>query len=620
MKPRLVFSTLLAVIATFVAACGAGGVGSWQTPAVSPAAEQEGPALNLDSDSETIRLRMLYSHTTWQTLFVDGTYRPDVPGGTQAAHQQIWIDQATGRFRLVSGPENRAAESFHAADGQTVLEMDLRTGAAQNYAMAYDPAYFRPSPGVDDSIETHPLDGLVGTPFTGLLLPAGLAQRGGKFVPLDVEQYLEREALVADWFREDGIRPSRYWIDTQTGLILKAEEYGKGGSETVQSEFTVNQIVYNPQLPNDLFSLNPATVPGFSDALGTPQVIPGSGNLVASQDDSLGFVYFFVLDQAGGSQFRLVRLPGACLASAGSCPEPETIPTLYPLKFSASPLVWSPSGDLAAFSYPVNESGNLAQLFLFDPATMTWTPLAEYPYIDPPFWSPDGNWLAFRTQDGYGNEGLYAVRSDVTSLRDLTAGLPAEGRPYVLDGWIGENVIVRSGKPGAEGTVHLVNAEDGSRRPLFDTLLTKAAFTPAPDGSLLAYDAYDYTSRKHVLKAISPDGKEARDLATFQGGSIYPILWSPDGTALAFTQIDADANVADVYVISREGTNLRQVYRGAQASRLAFSPDGRFLLVEDSTAQGDQLFVVDLETLESRLLGAPGLRLDVRQVMPAWQK
>ena len=64
-------------------------------------------------------------------------------------------------------------------------------------------------------------------------------------------------------------------------------------------------------------------------------------------------------------------------------------------------------------------------------------------------WSPDGEWLAFRQQDGLGGEDMMVIRSDGSDPKNLTVGenLPVDGRPYVLDGWITGNVLVHSAKP-----------------------------------------------------------------------------------------------------------------------------------------------------------------------------
>ena len=262
---------------------------------------------------------------------------------------------------------------------------------------------------------------------------------------------------------------------------------------------------------------------------------------------------------------------------------------------------------------------------MFNPETKAWTSLAEFPFIDPPFWSPDGTWLAFRVQDGLGGEAVYVMHRDGTDLKNLSASgsLPADGQPYVMDGWYTENVLMRSAKPGQEGTIYLVRASDGSARPLFQTLLTKAVLVPSPGAAWLAYDDYDYTAQKHAVRVIEPDGAHPVDVATFSGGTLYPIIWSPDGTRLAFVHstFQADGNPsAEVYVTGLDGNGMMQVYRGMTVGRLVFSPDGAALLVEETTSiSGGHLYLIDLATLEAGLIEAPGLTLDTDWYAPSWR-
>ncbi|MDQ2690994.1 MAG: hypothetical protein M3Y68_03080, partial [Chloroflexota bacterium] len=247
-------------------------------------------------------------------------------------------------------------------------------------------------------------------------------------------------------------------------------------------------------------------------------------------------------------------------------------------------------------------------------------------YIDPPFWSPDGDWIAFRVQDGLGGEDVYVIREDGSDLKNLTASddLPAEGRPYVMDGWITGNIIVHSIKPERLGTVYLIRAADGHVQPMFDAgLLIKSLFVPSHNSAWLAYD--DYDGKTHTLYVAEPDGANPVEMATFTGGTIYPIVWSPDDRRLAFVYLTGftpgSTPTADVYIIDRDGRGLKQVYRGTAVGALIFSPDGRFLLIsETDRATGAQLFVVDLETLEQRIVQAPGLTLDTDWVMPSWRR
>jgi Tol biopolymer transport system component len=303
----------------------------------------------------------------------------------------------------------------------------------------------------------------------------------------------------------------------------------------------------------------------------------------------------------------------------------EIIQVPFAFNFTLYPLSWSPDGKYAAFAYPDNSNGSPQKVFLYDPAANTWTALAQFPYVDPPFWSPDGTWIAFRVQDGLGGEDVYVVHPDGTELRNLTASnsLPADARPYIMDGWITENILVHSALLGREGTVYLVRAADGTARPLFETLVTKANFIPSQDGAYLAYDDYDYDSQKHILKLIEPDAANPVDLATFSGGTLYPIVWSPDAARVAFVYASyADGTpAADVYIVGRDGRNLTLVYEGITVGRIVFSPDGKHLLVEEiDTPTGGHLFVIDLETLGSRILEAPGLSLDTDWYAPSWRK
>jgi Tol biopolymer transport system component len=77
----------------------------------------------------------------------------------------------------------------------------------------------------------------------------------------------------------------------------------------------------------------------------------------------------------------------------------------------------------------------------------------------------------------------------------------------------------------------------------------------------------------------------------------------------------------DVYVIERNGLNLQQVYhsRSGSVTDISFSPDGNHLLLSDHDATGQHLFVIDLETLEPKLLQIPNLPLDWWWMFPSWR-
>lgn len=579
--------------------------------------------LTMESSSEAIRLKMQASSTMWRTIFVDGTitwYPPD--GGStpqQVFHEQDWIDYAHHRFRVLLGPEGSSAETFKACDGTTILEIDLKSGQSQARPLPKFAQEPPPSPSQDM------LWGQIGTPLAETTLSANYAAAaaasGGEYKPVGIEKIAGRQTLAVDWtWAGNNQRSYRAWVDVETGVILKFQEFGKGGGVSLQGERIVNQVVYNAIFMDSMFG-SPVSPPQFSDINGNPLTPAAPAPTPSKQTDPLGQVYFFIFDHNYGHETtKLVRLPGSCVTGRSACPESENIPTPVPFNFSLTPLVWSPDGKVAAYAYPVNN--DKTALSIFDPVRESWTSLTQFNFIDPPMWSPDGSWLAFREQDGQGGEDIYAIRRDGTGLTNLTASgkLPSDGRPYAADGWSTDSVILKS--RGTTGKVYLTNPETGTVKLFFESLSIQDQLFPSQDGKRLAYVEYAGGSSKRTIKSINIDGTAMRELASFQGGPISPILWSADGTKVVFMHfIDSPpAFYQDVYVVNRDGTGLSQVYRGMLIGTLTFSPDGRSLLIQDNDVTGHHIFAIDLTSLEQHMLQAPNLPLDWWWQAPSWQR
>lgn len=583
------------------------------------------PKLSLNSTSEEIRLVMLESASKWKSLWMDGTVTyyamPQTDSQTTTLREQVWIDLTTSRFRVLTGPANGEAEQFLISDGITIIKMDLKTGESQ---MSQMPEYARvgqfvPTPQ-PQTVSPQPLWGQIGTALSQLAFPSDLAQNEGIFQPVGMEMIAGREALGVEWTEAGYELPAfRIWLDTEKGIMLKLQSFGKDSREIIYSATAVDQVSFDDVFANSLFK-SPSELPRFSDIAGEPLHAREPAPTASSDPDPLNNVYLFTSDHNYGNEnIQMLRVPGSCVAGLTSCPEAETIPAPTDLKFSLPALVWSPNGEEAAFPYPISTDGNTARLFLFNAEHETWASLADFNFIDPPMWSPDGQWLVFRVQDGQGLDEIYAVRRDGSGLINLSASeqLPADGAPYVLNGWIRNSVILR----GTNDIVYLMNVDSGVVQPLFEMPWAKSNFVPSPDASFLAY--MDADDQRAVLKLLTPDGNAARDLATFEKSSIYPIVWSPDGTEIAFVKMTSDdAMSQDAYLIGSDGTNLRQVYHSKTSgiTDIIFSPDGRYLLLQDDDATGRHLFVIDLATMEKHLVQIPNIPLDWWWLSPSWQK
>ena len=623
------------VLSLILSACGTLEI-SLATPVPESLIEPLSPPsqdakLSLDSSSEEIQQAMIESATKWKSIWMDGTITQFAPEGgdtpLDVSHEQVWIDLSTSRFRILTGPSDGAAEKFKASDGTTILELDLKTGQSQSQPLPDFAKVGQFVPTLQPGFGyPQPLWGQMGTLLSQLAFSSDFAQNEGIFQPVAVEMIAERETLAVDWTYAQHDLPSwRIWLDTKTAVILKMQNYGKGGGDSVQQELVVKQVIYDDIFADSLFRA-PASLPQFGDVRGRGIEPDETEADVSSGRDALGELYFFTLPHQASPTAQLVRLPGLCVTGEADCPQLETVDMPFALNFTLTELRWSPDGNLAAFAYPDNANGTPHSLWLFEPAAQTWTSLFEYAYIDPPIWSSDGKWLAFRVQDGLGGEDVYVIQPDGSGLKNLTTSddLPANGRPYVTYGWVGQNIIVRSANLGSEGSVYLIRIADGQVQLMFETLLTKSVFVPSSDGALLAYDEYNYDSQVHSLRVAEPDGANVLALANFTGGTIYPIVWAPDNKRLAFayyTEITQSAPTADVYIIDRGGNGLKQVYRGVTVGSILFSPDGKHLLINETTSPtGGHLFVVNLDTLEQHIIQASGLSFDSDWIMPSWRK
>ena len=236
------------------------------------------PRLTLNSSAEEIREKMLSSSFNWQTLELeanttDSSLNPDNSVAyTVTHHVHTWIDQAALRYRneedqpgLEIIPELGISDGTISVirDGETVIEGYPRIhGSTMVWPVA-------PSVSLDESLglmeNGEALFPPMGEVFSGHLntqiFPSAYAvQNPGVYQPQSLETVAGRECLKV--FYEDADRWGRIddsftlWIDTETGMILKAVTDGTPNHYT--SEIEVTRIVYNPHLDERLFNTEEA--------------------------------------------------------------------------------------------------------------------------------------------------------------------------------------------------------------------------------------------------------------------------------------------------------------------------------------------------------------------------
>jgi hypothetical protein len=263
--------------------------------------------LGLDSTSGQIQKAMLESAAHWTTLSMGGTatfYLPD--GSMQTAKEQIWLDPLNSRYRVEgSGFPGIADQYLKISDGTTVYNSNVNTGSAETFAFpdsARVGQYIPPlQPG---TAYPNPLWGQIGTPLAQLAFPSDLAQNSGTCKPVGNDVIAGRGALIVEWTFAGNSLPSwKAWLDTQNGLILKLQEFGKEGGTTLQSERIVENILLDAAFDESLFVIPGAAQATGAAPAGSNPVVTESGPTSAGE---AGELYFFLQPRQAGQALELV--------------------------------------------------------------------------------------------------------------------------------------------------------------------------------------------------------------------------------------------------------------------------------------------------------------------------
>jgi hypothetical protein len=224
----------------------------------------------MDSSSDAIQQKMLHSALNWTTIWLDGINTDLTVGGSGTAHEQLWIDQAGARFRFLSGPVDGEAQTMTVSDGNSKLSMDIDSEVRQVTAMPQGIAgQFVPQLTTSGTALPNPIGEQTSAWARNMVFSSYWAQSpSAGFKPVGMDMIAGRQALVVDY---DALG-TRMWVDVLTGIILKQQRFGEGGGSMVE-EYIITKVLYDiPNLPDEFFSVNPASRPVFSDIMGTPLI------------------------------------------------------------------------------------------------------------------------------------------------------------------------------------------------------------------------------------------------------------------------------------------------------------------------------------------------------------
>src|SRR6266511_295613 len=180
-------------------------------------------------------------------------------------------------------------------------------------------------------------------------------------------------------------------------------------------------------------------------------------------------------------------------------------------------------------------------------------------------WSPDGTRLLCTTVEeaNPAEKGLYTVRSsDAGDLVRVTATPPGgfdDGYGYSPDG----SRILYARFADEQGTLFSVKPDGSDPVQLSPPALSvidlgffdQVGADWAPDGSRVAFAAFDQSSRRTGLFVVNADGSGLRQI-TPSGIGARSAQWSPNGALIAFSSC---CGLPQAWVVHPNGTGLRQV-------------------------------------------------------------
>ncbi len=176
-----------------------------------------------------------------------------------------------------------------------------------------------------------------------------------------------------------------------------------------------------------------------------------------------------------------------------------------------------------------------------------------------PSFSPDGKRMvvargAFVAHGGFlAHPSLVIIGATGGAGRRLVVS--GEDPQWSPDGrWI---AFLRTHGNGRYSRLEIVPAGGGAPRVLADLV---AAFSWAPDSQLLAYVRYDGRSQSSSLATVSVAGANHPLVVDATPLADRPPVWSPDGTRIAFTDVDvANPGHMGIDVVGADGAGLRRL-------------------------------------------------------------
>jgi serine/threonine protein kinase/Tol biopolymer transport system component len=432
------------------------------------------------------------------------------------------------------------------------------------------------------------------------------------------ERYQTTEQLLADLnalARALDLEAGSTADTSTTPRRSRALASAKAGGAAIGALVLVGLTAYlavssSARRPEPLRSITKTAIPG-SEKIGTAAISPDGRYVVETfmaKDDEL-----WVRDLATGSRERIVASGVALAPTPTFSPDSTSIYygveesggpggtpafTIYRipvpggdpqkvLEGSYGPVGVSPDGSRLAFvRVGEGESTNL-EVCNADGAGERTVATRRPPdfFHASPTWSPNGRSITC----GTGSTGLIDVSTEDGTERPIAAGsLGAIKAVWLADG---RGLLALAAEQGQDiHQIWYVTYPDGQPRNVTNDLDNYVTFSVTADGGTLVGVQAGATSNLWV----APRGEltQARQITDGRFNSYNQVAWTPDGRIVCPLVTNG---VRDLWLVSADGSDRRQLTFGMDTRWPAVSPDGRYLLFTSKRTGNGEIWRVDAD-------------------------
>jgi hypothetical protein len=547
------------------------------------------PGIGMSSTPDEVRLAI--TRSSWKTLWGELEIAYYANGNTDAPENRVYAQaylENGGRALVLSSDK---------VPGQFNFNLDVSVRWVDIYKDGKHTTFDKLS-GDQTQSEAVALFPLDDSPPMQLVFPDFLMLLSSSPSPLRMDEVNGRPALVADW------GSNRLWVDTQTGLLLKAEQYAdKPGESPLQSVLSFHQLLVDLPIPGEIFSPPHPNELAFQRPPSSEVVLQPTPTPWASESPQ-GWIYFQAVSSAP-FEWEVYTLPASCLFQNRPCGNPWQLPGNPNLQITG--LYFSPDHSLGIFT-----DTNHNQLVALDVKTRQWQPVVQGFFQPQLTWSPDGSRLAALTEgDGAYDMKLVTILRNDWKVYDVPTNL--KGDKQVI-GWLDEQTLVvdipnistfKGGTPDWVATdfhpgIYRINIETGQSDLLSVVDAKPFSLQLSPDGKQFVY--WQWVQNRAVIYLSSPGGSDTQ--ATPLEG--HDPIFSPDGQWLLFRQTraasDQQPQVDTLLVAHPDGSALQKVLESNGTLETAWSPDGKYLFVSEVNVDEQGTKNLYLYNLEEGLL------------------